>query len=141
MKTTLALLLGLVSTVLGEATLPSKAAVEQYAKELDHLQRYCLQTACFSDERFWRESARLARRTGPEIIHAVLLRGRGWREEEGLVFVPLMAFLPRAAATKLLRQYQRSPRASDRLYAHEFLIELDASDTKEMVTKLSRASQ
>jgi len=108
--------------------------------EAEHLQQLCYATACFSDERFWRKSKRVADRAGAGIIHAVLLRGRAWpiESETGLIFVPLIDLLPRAEAAKLLHEYEKSTRASDRLWAHEYLIEFDMFDTKEAVRKLSR---
>ena len=106
---------------------------------LDHLQKVFASTPQFG-EQFWRESKRVADQSGPQIIHAVMQRSKKWHDEEGLVFVPLVALLPRKAALKLLHQYERSSDSASRTWAHEFLIELDAPDTKEMVRKFSGRS-
>ncbi|MDQ6939365.1 MAG: hypothetical protein M3119_04325 [Verrucomicrobiota bacterium] len=137
MKIALVAVLAVSATALGEPRSPSKPALDRYEKELDHLDRYCMKTDCFSDDLFWRESRRVARRTDPGIIHAIMLRSRRWRGEEGLVFVPLIAFLPRAAATKVLRDYEHSKRELDRIWVREFFIELNSDDVKEAVQKLS----
>src|SRR5205085_2036816 len=52
-----------------------------------------LPEADLSNDAFWRESRRVGRETGPRIIHAIMIRGRSFRGEEGLVFVPLVTLL------------------------------------------------
>jgi hypothetical protein len=85
-----------------------------------------------------RESKRLADERGPEIIHAIMVHGRTWQGEEGLIFVPLVALLPRAPTLKLLKQYEQSKRESDRIWAREFQTEFEASDTQDGVRKYSK---
>jgi hypothetical protein len=136
-----ALMVGVAALAQTQPLLPSHRDLHRYAKELDRLEKLCLATNCYSDDRFWRESKRVADRTGPQIIHAVLLRGRAWREEEGLVFAPLVVMLPQKSAIRLLREYERSPRRSDQIWAHEFLIEIAAPDTKEMLRRYSKNSR
>jgi hypothetical protein len=104
---------------------------------LDELQTF-LQSRPGFDAQFWRASRRAAEERGPEVIHAIMLRARTWRGEEGLVFVPLVALLPRDATRKILNEYGRSKRKSDRLYAREFQTELDSSDIKEAVREHAR---
>jgi len=135
----MALLFAVATAAQAQPRLPTNREMHRYDRELDHLEKFCFATNCFSDERFWRESKRVADRAGTGIIHAVLLRGRSWPAgtETGLMFAPLLDLLPRVSASKLLHEYEQSPRASDRLWAHEYLIEFDMSDTKEMVRKLS----
>lgn len=104
---------------------------------LDELQRVFVSTPQFSQQ-FWRASKRLADERGPEIISAVMARAQMWRGEEGLIFVPLVSLLPRGPTLKVLQQYQRSKRKSDRIWAGEFITEFDMFDTKEAVQKYSR---
>jgi hypothetical protein len=109
------------------------------ADQLDHLQKVFASTPQFG-EQFWRESKRVADQSGPQIIHAVMQRSKKWREEEGLVFVPLVALLPRKPALELLHRYERSSESAYRTWAHEFLIELDSPDVRESVRKFSGRS-
>lgn len=88
----------------------------------------------FGDE-YWRASKRLAEERGPIIIHAVLEDSKSWKGEEGLIYLPLVALLPREEAVKLLKQYQNGSDQQLKLWAGEFLIEFDASDVKEAVGK------
>ena len=137
MKFTLLILLALSGSAVAQPEPPPKAALDRYAKELDHLEQSCMRTDCFSDQRYWRESLKVARRTDPGIVHAVMLRSRKWRDEEGLVYVPLLALLPRPAVTKILREWEHSKRELDRVWAHEFFVEFDSDDVKEAVRALS----
>ena len=129
------LLLAAVGTLLA-APKPSSDAMRRYTRELDRLER--LAYSIGFDERFWRESKRVADRSGPEIVHAVLPRSHSWEGEEGLIFVPLVALLPREPTLKLLRQYQRSPHELERIWAGEFITEFDMSDTKEGVRRFAQ---
>jgi len=110
-------------------------AAQGYSVELDRLEKLARAVHRFEDEKLWRESKAIADRTGPQIIHAVMYRARRWHGEEGLMFVPLIDLLPRGDTVKILKHYEQSTRESDRLYAHEFLIELEARDTKEFIKK------
>jgi hypothetical protein len=123
--------------LLAISTLSTRAATG--ADQLDRLQKVFASTPQFG-EQFWRESKRVADQSGPQIIHALMQRSKRWHEEEGLVFVPLVALLPRKPTLDLLHQYERSPDPASRTWAHEFLIELDAPDTKQMVRKFSSHS-
>ncbi|MDQ2867373.1 MAG: hypothetical protein M3R59_03020 [Verrucomicrobiota bacterium] len=93
--------------------------------QLDHLQRVFATSPQFG-EKFWQESKKVADWAGPRILDAVMLRSKQWRGEEGLVFVPLVALLPRGPVLALLHQYERSPVLSCRTWAKEFLIEIDS---------------
>ena len=137
MKFTLLILLALSGSAVAQPEPPPKAALDRYAKELAHLVQYCMRTDCYSDQRYWRESLKVARRTDPGIVHAVMLRSRKWGDEEGLIYVPLLALLPRPAVTKILREWEQSKRELDRIWAHEFLVEFDSDDVKEAVRVLS----
>jgi hypothetical protein len=123
---------------LGQQTNPDAARLKADAKELDHLQKFFTTTPQFGG-RFWRESRRVADERGPVIIHAIMVRGRTWRGEEGLIFLPLVALLPRDATLKLLKQYERSKRETDRVWAREFQVEFEADDTQEGVRKYSKS--
>jgi hypothetical protein len=108
------------------------------AKALDRLQKLSMATPEFGDK-FWRESKRLADERGPEIIHAIIVRSRTWRGEEGLIFVPLVSLLPRGPTLKLLKAYERSRFKSERIWAEEFQTEFEASDFQEGVRKYSKS--
>jgi hypothetical protein len=110
-------------------------------KRLDGLEQLFKRTQAkgqqFGDE-FWRASKQLADETGPRMVHVVMQRASTWQGEEGLVFVPLVALLPRKPTLALLHEYEHSKRSSDRLWAKEFLTELlDMDDTKEAVRSFS----
>ena len=136
-----ATLLLLLATITAASAPPPKDTARRYATTLDHLERFCSQTDCFSDEKFWRESARVARQTAPDIIHAIMLRSPKWRAEEGLLYVPLVAFLPRGDTMKLLRDYLRSTNEFERIWAREFITELDMPDTQKAIRALSGSHQ
>jgi len=121
-----------------QQTRPDVNRLKADANLLNQLQNVFMSTPQFGDK-FWRESKRLADERGPEIIHAIMVRSRTWHGEEGLIFVPLLALLPRARALKLLKQYEHSKRESDRIWAREIQTEFEASDTQEMVRKYSRS--
>ena len=107
-------------------------------KRLDALTRVFFETQARDDqfgESFWRASQRLANERGPAIINAVMTLSRKWKEEEGLVYVPLVALLPRDEALGVLHRYQHSKRESERVWAGEFIIEFGMSDTKAAVAK------
>ena len=120
------------------APTPSREAMQRYAQELDRLERMFATSPDPLGEPLWRESKRVADRTGPEIVSAVLQRARKWEGEEGLFFVPLVALLPRGPTLKLLRQYQRSPHELERIWAGEFITEFEASDVQEGVRRFSK---
>lgn len=88
-------------------------------------------------ETFWRASKRLADERGTTIIDAVMVLSRKWKDEEGLVYVPLVALLPRSKAIEVLHRYQHSKRESDKVWAGEFITEFGMSDTKAAVAKYS----
>jgi hypothetical protein len=104
----------------------------QDSAQLDHLEKVFASTPQFGDA-FWRESKRVADRVGPHIIHTLMKRSKKWHDEELLVFVPLVALLPREPALKLLRQYDRDQ--SHQGLANEFLFELNMPDVKDGVRK------
>ena len=134
MRNLLVASLCLATPALAASTTPSPERMRKLSAEVRLLENVFMLTPQFGDQ-FWRQSKRVADRSGPEIIHAVMHRSRRWRGEEGLIFVPVVALLPRKPALELLRQYKRSP--AYETWAHEFIIELDASDVKESVQHFS----
>ena len=72
-----------------------------------------------------------------EIIHALMVHSAKWKGEEGLIFVPLVALLPRKAALKVLHQYQHSKRQSERIFANECITEFEMEDTEAAVKEYS----
>ena len=124
-------LVSLIAIVIA-ASPTARAACDQ--QELDRLQKVFGSTPQFG-EQFWRESKRVADQCGPSIIHPLMKRAEKWQGEEGLIFVPVVALLPRLAALKVLREYDRKQEHGG--WAKEFLTGLDMPDTKEMVGKFS----
>ena len=111
-------------------------------RRLDRLERTFVETQERGDqfgETFALASKRLADARGVEIIHAVMHRARAWKGEEGMVFAPLIDFLPRQPAVELLRRYQQLPHTSEqeKIWAKEYLTEFEMEDTREMVRRYS----
>jgi hypothetical protein len=128
-----------------EAGIPRRTPeqLRDYTRELQYLEK-----TFFADQRkgdqfgehFWRESKRVADRTGPDIIAAILPYAikQKWSGEEGLIFVPLVAVLPRRQTLAILHAYERSPRESEHILGREYLTELEAEDTQEGVRRYSK---
>jgi hypothetical protein len=137
------LLIGCLATASANARVPAPSAEQKqrFARELAQLEK-----VFFDDQRkddqfgdhFWRESKRVADRDGVDIIPAVAEYCKKWHGEEPLIFVPLVALLPRSQTLGILHELERSGPPSHRGFAHEFLIELDMSDTKEAVKRYSK---
>jgi hypothetical protein len=143
MRCLFVLLIGCLALGSTEAQVPAPSAdrIVQFKRELAQLEK-----TFFDDQRkgdqfgdhFWRESKQLANHRGTDIIPAVATYCRKWHGEEPLIFVPLVALLPRSRTLAILREIERSGEMADRGFAHEFLIELDMSDTKEAVRRYSQ---
>lgn len=144
-RTLLTALFATLLLALGALGQPPRLSADRLnadAKLLDELQKVFTETQARDDQfgdAFWRASKRLADERGPEIVHAIMVRGRTWEGEEGLIFVPLVALLPRAPTLKLLKQYEHSERESDRVWARELQIEFEADDTQAGVRKYSES--
>ena len=91
-------LLVCVALASAQARVPelSSQQLRDYTRELEQLQKLFFATEQFGDQ-FWRESKRVADRTGPSIIPALLdyTLKKKWTGEEGLIFCPF----DRVAAT------------------------------------------
>jgi len=86
----------------------------------------------FSDD-FWHVAVAIADQQGTRVIKLIMRRSRHWKGEEGLIYVPLLACLPRDETIAILKKYQGSKHEMERLFAEEFLVELDMPDTREAV--------
>ena len=137
MKATALVFLVTIAIACAQPQAVAPDVAKRYARQLDHIERYCRQRGCFSDEHFWRESARVARRLPADVNHAIMLRSRKWDGEDGLMYVPLVAFLPRTATMQLLREYEHSRRERERIWAREFIIELEEPGTRKAIRALS----
>ena len=136
-------LVAMFSLTLGGCALPPKPDSDRLkadSRRLNDLEKVFKSTTQFG-EQFWHASKRLADQRGPAIIHAVMVRSQKWQGEEGLIFVPLVALLPRRPSLQILHQYQRSKLESDRIWSREFIIEFEMSDTMEMVARYSQTKQ
>ncbi len=116
--------------------------MRQFARDLNHLE-----TTFFNDQRkddqfghhFWHESKRVAASAGTDIIPAVVDYCKKWHGEEPLIFVPLVALLPRSQTLRILHEMEHSQRQAYSGFAHEFLIELDMPDTKESAKRFLKS--
>ena len=134
-------LLTCVALASAQARIPelSPQQLRDYTRELEQLQKSFFATEQFGDQ-FWRESKRVADRTGPNIIPALLdyTLKKKWTGEEGLIFVPLIALLPRRQTVAILRAYQKSSRQAEHIFGREYLIELEADDVQDGVRRFSK---
>ena len=145
MRHVIALLVACLFAVSGHAQIPTPSAeqMRHFTRELEQLEKSFSDTALadqFSD-RFWRASKRVADRNGPDIIAAVMLRGRKWRGEElrhAIIFMPLVHLLRRDRATAILRAYERSGREPDAMLAEEFMTAFDDEEVQETVRRYSK---
>ena len=124
------LLLILGSVAHAQVAEPSADQLRSDYQQLDALQKVFATTPQFGDA-FWHTSIKLADQRGPDILYALFERAQHWQgEQQGLIFSPMVALLPREKTTKLLHEYQHSKRPADRLWAGEFLADFGMSDTK-----------
>jgi len=120
---------------------PDKKVQDEDFKRLDALARVFFVTQAKDDQfgdTFWRASKKLADERGSGIIDAVMVLSHKWKDEENLVFVPLVSLVPRDKALEILHRYQHAKLESERDYAGEFISEFDMSDTQEAVAKYSQ---
>jgi len=82
------------------------------------------------DDAFWSLSRRVAKERRSGIVWTVMQRSGNWRDDEGLIFLPLLASLPREKVLKNLHQYEKSQVESERIWAAKFLSKLDSGDAK-----------
>jgi hypothetical protein len=110
------------------------------SQQLDKLAEIFAATPRLGDA-FWRASRRMAHWRGPSITLAIMKRSRNWSDEEGSVYVPLLALLPPKSVGNTLKRYEKSEVASERLWARKFLTELDAPETKETARNYAKIQQ
>lgn len=82
---------------------------------------------------FWQFSGELGKKHGTKLIAPIMERSKKWKGEEGLIYVPVLALLPRQETLKVFEEYKKDEKF--KLWIHEFLVEFDASDVKEGVSK------
>ena len=137
----------LLFVVLGSASaeIPrlTSQQLQDYMRELQHLEKTFFADQAKGDqfgEHFWRESKRVGDRTGPKVIAAILpyATKRRWTGEEGLIFVPLVATLPRRQTLAVLHAYERSHVEPEHILGREYLTELEAEDTQEGVRRYGK---
>lgn len=91
-------------------------------------------------EKYWLLSKEIAQKHGVAVIKAVMQRSPLWQGEEGMIYAPLIALLPREEAIKELKAYKSSPNEKERIWAEEFLTEFEMPDTEEAVKKYNTPS-
>jgi hypothetical protein len=143
MRVLIASAIFIVGLASARGQIPSSSAeqMRRYTAELDKLEKTFLVDQRKGDQfgdHFWRESKRVADSNGPDILAAVMLRARKWKDEEYLVFTPLVSLLPRPRTLAILHAYEHSSRESDSNWAREFMIEFDTDDIQEGVQRFSR---
>ncbi len=89
---------------------------------------------------FWLLSGEVAKKHGVALIPLVMEKSKEWKGEEALIYVPLLALLPRDKTLEKLKEYQSGSDESLKLWATEFITEFNMSDTMEAVKKY-RAEQ
>lgn len=125
-----------VSLWVGESKGDESLAGDQ--KRLDELEKFFFETQSRGEqfgEAFWQASKRLADERGTAILPALLERSKVWTGEEGMVFIPLVSLLPSEETIAELKRCQENSDGQIALWAGEFLIELDMTDTRQMVKK------
>jgi hypothetical protein len=75
----------------------------------------------------------VAKEQGIAVLAPIMVRAKAWKDEECLIFVPLVCFLPRDQATLLLHRYRRQGKPWEQQAATDFLTEFEMSDTKAMI--------
>jgi hypothetical protein len=75
----------------------------------------------------------VAKEQGSAVLAPIMLRAKAWKDEECLIFVPLVCFLPRDQATLLLNRYRGHGKPWEQQAATDFLTEFEMSDTKAMI--------
>ena len=84
---------------------------------------------------FWKFSGAIGKEHGTNLIAPIMERSKKWKGEEGLIYVPLLALLPREETIKIFRDYENGSDEESKLWVHEFLGEFEMSDTKATVNK------
>ena len=87
------------------------------------------------DLAFWELSASIAAEQGNQVIAPIMARAETWKGEEALLYTPVLAFLPRQETILNLKKYQAGRSKYARLYAGEFLVELNRSGLQESIEK------
>ncbi len=132
-----------IATALAQASVPAPAPQQMrvYERELDQLQKVFFADQQKGDQfgdHFWRESKRVAARNGTDILAAIMVRARKWKDDEYLVFTPLVSLLPRARTLAILHAYEHSSREWESNWSREFMTEFDTDDIQEGVRRFSR---
>ncbi len=86
---------------------------------------------------FWKFSSVLGRKHGTAVIAPIMERSKKWKDEEGLIYVPVLALLPRDETVKILEGYKKGNEEKQKVWVKEFLTEFEMKDTKEAVKQFN----
>jgi hypothetical protein len=109
-------------------------AAETSEEGVVRIEKKWMEDGDFTQE-FWILSDEVAQKHGIAVIDRVMERSKKWQGMEGLIYVPMLALLPRKEAVAKLKEYESGTDESNKLWAGEFLIEFEISDTITMVKK------
>lgn len=87
---------------------------------------------------YWLLSGSIAEKHGLALIPLVMERSKEWNGEEGLIYLPMLALLPRDKTVKVLKKYQEGGNEHFALWSGEFLTEFEMSDTIHCVEKYQK---
>jgi hypothetical protein len=93
------------------------------------------------NEKYVRFSKDVADVQGAAVIAPIMKRAKEWTSDEVLVFVGVVAFIPQENSRPILERYKKFGRPWERQCATDLLIELEAPDVKEMVTRETSAEE
>lgn len=82
-------------------------------------------------QQFWILSRTVAHDQGVAVIAPIMARSKDWKDEEALIFVPLVAFLPKDQAIPILNRYKKEGKPWEQQCADDLLIEINSNDVKE----------
>lgn len=75
---------------------------------------------------YWKYCGDLAAKHGVALIPPILEKAKGWKGEEGLVYVPAVVQIPATEAKPVLERYQKSGSQVEKIWASEFLTEIES---------------
>lgn len=132
------LLLVCVALAVGMETTRAETPTEA----VDRLWKAAFDTkgAFYSAVGIWTLSKEIAHKQGVDVIAPIMARSKDWKDEEVLVFIPVVYFLPQDKAIPILNQYKKTGKPWEQQCATDLLIELTEhpADLKAMEQQISK---